>query len=191
MRAGVVGVGLVFIMVALVRAFDGAEPPRRERVNERVGIVRGIRFGDSAAHVRRLLGEPSDDAQGFFPEGSDFTGPPSIAAPRRDQARVPPLPPQTLHYEDVAYLVSPTVGVFSMATLAEGARTRAGVAVGDDVARVRERYRGVRCGEAVAGEPLFGGDVPKYPWCRVQVGDVRVFFGDDPIESITLTRAAS
>ena len=188
MRAGVVGVGLVFIMVALVRAFDGAEPPRRERVNERVGIVRGIRFGDSTAHVRRLLGEPSDDAQGFFPEGSDFTGPPSIAAPRRDQARVPPPPPETLHYDDVAYLVSPTVGVFSMATLAEGAETQSGVAIGDPLAQVRERYTDVRCGEAVAGESLFGGETPKYPWCRTQVGKVSVFFGEDPNESITLPR---
>jgi hypothetical protein len=45
----------------------------------------------------------------------------------------------------------------------------------------------VECGEAVAGEPLFGGETPTYPWCRALIGDTRVFFGRDPIESITLT----
>jgi hypothetical protein len=46
----------------------------------------------------------------------------------------------------------------------------------------------VTCGEQVAGEPLLGGEPPKYRWCRTTVAHVRVFFGGDPIESITLTR---
>jgi hypothetical protein len=75
-------------------------------------------------------------------------------------------------------------------TTNDGEETRRGVKVGDPLARVRERYRGVACGEAVAGEPLFGGEIPKYPWCRTCIGDVDVFFGDDPIQAITLTRAA-
>jgi hypothetical protein len=75
-----------------------------------------------------------------------------------------------------------------MATLADGAETRAGVGVGDDLERVRERYRRVSCGESVAGESLLGGDTPMYPWCRAIVGNVRVFFGENPIESITLTK---
>lgn len=97
--------------------------------------------------------------------------------------------PTPLHYRDTAYLVSPTVGVFSMVTLESGARTREGVGVGDELARVRERYDRVDCGESVAGEGLFG-ETPMYPWCRAIVGDVRVFFGEDPIESITLTSYA-
>ena len=187
--AGVlVALGAVAV-AAIVSRGGGEGGPAPPLVDERAGVLRGVRFGDSAREVRAKLGEPTDDEDGFFPAGTDYTGPPAIAAPASDQR--PPRKPETLHYGDTAYLVSPSVGVFSMATLAEGARTRAGVAVGDDLARVRERHRGARCGEAVAGEPLFGGDVPKYAWCRVQVGDVRVFFGDDPVESITLTRVAS
>jgi hypothetical protein len=83
--------------------------------------------------------------------------------------------------------VSPSVGVFSMATLADGARTRAGVGVGDDLDDVRQAYERVNCGEAIAGEPLFGDDYPTYPWCRALVGSVRVFFGEDPIASVTIT----
>jgi hypothetical protein len=155
-------------------------------IDENAGRLRGVRFGDTAREVRARLGEPSDDADGFFPEGADFTGPPAIPSPASDQgSRVPP---DNLHYEDTAYLVSPTVGVFSMAILADGARTRAGVGVGDELDRVRQRYDRVDCGEAIAGEPLFGDDYPTYTWCRAIVGDIRVFFGDDPIASVTLTR---
>jgi hypothetical protein len=31
----------------------------------------------------------------------------------------------------------------------------------------------------VAGEPLFGGETPTYPWCGGLIGDTRVFFGGD------------
>ncbi len=78
-----------------------------------------------------------------------------------------------------------------MATLADDARTRAGVGVGDELARVREAYEGVECGEAIAGEPLFGDDYPTYSWCRTRVRRIRVFFGEDPIESITMTVTAA
>jgi hypothetical protein len=75
-----------------------------------------------------------------------------------------------------------------MATLENGARTRAGVAVGEDLSRIREHYDRVKCGEAVAGESLLGGEPPTYRWCRAIVGGIRVFAGGDPVESITLTR---
>lgn len=74
-----------------------------------------------------------------------------------------------------------------MATLAENARTRSGVAVGDDLDRVRDQYTRVTCGEQIAGEASFGGGTPKYRWCRTVVAGVHVFFGGDPIASITLT----
>jgi hypothetical protein len=155
----------------------GDEEPEQVLVDERAGRLRGVSFGDSVPEIRARLGEPTDDADGFFPEGAEFTGPPGIPSPASDQASR--VPPDELHYEHTAYLVSPTVGVFSMAILADGARTRAGIGVGDELERVRERYRRVDCGKAPAG---------KYQWCRAIVGDVRVFFGGDPIESVTLTR---
>ena len=175
------------VVVAAWLALDGEEDhPRAVLVDERLGRLRGVSFGDTAAAVEARLGKPTDDADGFFPEGADFTGPPAIPSPSSDRGSR--LPPDELHYGDTAYLVSPTVGVFSMATLADGARTRAGIGVGDSLEQVRDRYDRVDCGEAIAGEPLFGDDSPTYPWCRAIVGNVRVFFGEDPIESVTLTR---
>jgi hypothetical protein len=69
-----------------------------------------------------------------------------------------------------------------------GATTSRGVGVGDPLSGVRRNYENAVCARAVAGEPLFGDEVPTYPWCRIRRGDVEVFFGDDPIQSITVTR---
>ena len=63
--------------------------------------------------------------------------------------------------------------------------------VGDPLDLVRENYEHVRCGKAVAGEAVSGGDPSTYAWCRMRLDSVEVFFGDDPIESVTLTQAAS
>jgi hypothetical protein len=182
-----VAAAVVAAAVVLIVAAGEDEPREPVLVDERAGSLHGVRFGDSEAAVRRRLGSPTDDAPGVFPEGKDYTGPPSIPSPRSDQR--PPRMPTPLHYGDTSYLVSPTVGVFSMATLESGARTRAGVGIGDDLDRVRERYDRVECGESVAGEAIVG-ETPMYPWCRALVGNVRVFFGEDPIESVTLTSYA-
>jgi hypothetical protein len=160
---------------------DNGDVAKPVLVDERAGVLRGVRFGDTAEEVRTRLGEETDDLPGVFPGGAVFTGPPSIPAPASDQASR--AQPDELHYDDTAYLVSPTVGVFSMATLADGARTRAGVAIGDELARVRELYDRVDCGKAATGNG-------SYPWCRV-LGDIHVFFGEDPIDSITLSRTAA
>lgn len=177
--AAVAGVG--FAIFAL-RRDEEAQPVL---VDERAGVLHGVRFGDDEREVVARLGEETDDRPGYFPAGADYTGPFAIPVPLTDQKSR--IPPSELHYDDTAYLVSPTAGVFSMATLERGARTRAGVGVGDELELVRERYDRVECGEAVAGEPLFGGETPTYPWCRALVGEIRVFFGGHPIESITLT----
>ena len=187
-------VGLIVAAVLVVLAVAAAIAMTRARdehpvvlVDERAGVLRGVRFGDTTARIHARLGDPSDEEDGFFPAGTDFTGPPSIPSPRSDRGHL--APPEELHYDDTAYLVSRTAGVFAMASLADGARTRAGVGVGDELERVDEAYGRVSSGEAIAGEPLFGDDYPKYAWCRAKVGAVSVFFGGDPIESITLTRA--
>ena len=170
--AAVVGVVLV--------ATHRNDEPSPVLVDEKVGVLHGVHFGDGVRDVRRRLGPEADDRDGFFPAGATYTGPPSISVPQAN--RRPRVRPIELHYDDYAYLVSPSAGVFAMATLERGARTRAGVGVADDLERVRERYVDNECGRASATESA------AYPWCRADVGDIRVFFGGDPIGSITLTR---
>lgn len=180
----------LIVAVASLLTSCAKDGPRRSEgaaiVDERAGVLAGVRFGDTAGAIRQRLGKPTDGKPGFFPAGDDYTGPPAILSPAADQGR-PPVPPTELHYEDLAFLVSRRVGTFSMATLAERARTEAGVAIGDELGRVRERYERVTCVEQVSGESLLGEEPPRYLWCRTVVGKVRVFFGGDPIESITLT----
>jgi hypothetical protein len=51
-------------------------------------------------------------------------------------------------------------------------------------------YEGVFPEGAVGGEPVFGGETPTYPWCLVR-GKIRVFFGEDPIDSIMIRTTAA
>ena len=145
------------------------------------GAYGGVSLGSPASVIRERFGTPAG-GDGFFPEGERFRGPPSVRSPTGAE-------PLLLRYEEAAFLAATPGGVFALVTTNEGDETRRGVKVGDALGRVRERYERVKCGKSVAGEPLFGDEVPMYRWCRTRVGDVDVFFGDDPIEAITLTRA--
>jgi hypothetical protein len=145
--------------------------------------VRGVGFGASEDAVRRVFGEPAG-GEGYFPEGESYTGPPGIPSP--DGTR-----PRVLRYEDVAFLLSHR-GVFSFMVTAGEAVTPRGIGVGDSLDSARRAYSMDNCGKSTRGEPLFGGPPPTYRWCRTILEDgAHVFFGNDPIESITFTRLGS
>ena len=165
------------LVVAALAGCGGSDKPAAA-VHENAGTLGGVHFGETAPQVRDRLGNPSDSAEGFFPKGAVYTGPPGIPSPDQG-AGAKPAP---LHYGDSAYLVSPTVGVYAMATLAKGSRTDSGVAVGDPLAKVATSYKHIDCGQVPRGE------APAYDWCRGTLPHVRVFFGGDPIRSITLIR---
>jgi hypothetical protein len=156
-------------------------PTQRTTLDER-GSYGGVGVGSSEADVRAALGEPGG-GDGYNPlSESDYRGPPHI----RVLGGVKPI---LLRYDETAYLLNTrTKRVFSMIVSKPGATTSRGVGVGDPLSGVRRNYENAVCGRAVAGEPLFGDEVPTYPWCRIRRGDVEVFFGDDPIQSITVTR---
>ena len=158
------------------------EDERRGRANvvvsEAEGSVLGIRLGSHERRIRRVLGKPVA-GDGYFPLGEHYRGPVAIPSPG---------PGLVLRYDDFAFLLSGE-RVFSFMVTREGAKTSRGVAIGDDLDEVRRTYDAVRCGEAPAGETLFGG-TSTYPWCRARVGRNAVFFGDDPVASITVTRVA-
>jgi hypothetical protein len=179
---------LVLVPSVLAIALAGCDvseletgPARRTTLEER-GTYGGVGLGSSEAEVRAALGEPGG-GDGYKPlSESDYRGPPHIRA-------LGGVKPILLRYDESAYLLNArTKRVFSMIVSKPGATTRAGVGVGDPLSGVRRNYENPVCGRAVAGEPLFGDEVPTYPWCRIRRGDVEVFFGDDPIQSITVTR---
>ena len=170
-------VALAALLVVAVAGCGGGSRPAPS-VNENAGTLAGVRFGETAAQVRDRFHDPTESASGFFPKGAAYSGPPGIPSP--DQGT--DTRPQTLHYGSSAYLVSPTVGVYAMATVAKGSTTKAGVGVGDPLADVATSFKHIDCGQTA------GGESPSYDWCRATLPKARVFFGGDPIRSITLTR---
>jgi hypothetical protein len=147
-----------------------------------------FRFSDTKERMRARVGKTTDDQDGFFPKMPTTRGRGSLAAERSAAAATANAPP--LPRRGVPRFRRRSAS-FRWPRSRRGAQTRAGVRVGDGLELVRIRYGRVHCGEAVAGEPLFGGELPTYPWRRALVGDVRVFFGGEPIDSVTLTRYAS
>ena len=166
---------LAALLVVAVAGCGGSSQP--VPVDEQAGTLGGVALGDTEKQVKVLLGNPSDDAPGFFPKGVSYSGPPGIPSPDQATARKPDM----LHYGKTAYLVSPTVGVYAMATVAKGSTTRADVGIGDPLAKVSTAFKHIDCGQAG------GGESPSYDWCRATLGKTKVFFGGDPIRSITLT----
>jgi hypothetical protein len=171
-----VRLALAALVVLAVAGCGGSSKP--VSVDEQAGTLGGVHFGETAARVKDNLGDPSDDAQGFFPKGVAYSGPPGIPSPDQGAGT----PPQRLHYGKSAYLVSPRAGVYAMATVAKGSTTKAGVAIGDPLAKVSTSFKHIDCGQVA------GGEGPSYDWCRATLPKAKVFFGGDPIRSITLSR---
>jgi len=169
---------------AVLAGCGGEEPEPQRLLDERAGSYRRVTFGATEAQVRTVLGEPGEGS-GFSPLDSEFHdvgGPPAVRV----------WPPgstmqKALRYDGVAFLVG-TKGVYAI-MVTEPARTRRGVAVGDDLARARRLYK-VGCGEGVAGERI-GDGVETYPTCRGTIDErIRIWFGEDPIRSIAVARVA-
>ncbi len=171
----VVMAAAVLVTVALARTFtDGGSGDAL--IDERVGAYGGVGVGDSSVEVRRVFGEPSEDAQGFSPAGES---PAEVGVPQQL-----PGPGALLKYDDVAFLVGQK-GVYAFIVSEDGARTRRGVAIGSDLEHARNAYR-LDCIDVAGGESLFGGQ-EFYPSCRATLEDsLRMWFGRDPVRSITI-----
>jgi hypothetical protein len=161
---------------------DEPSSPSSERglvVSTQSGSVAGVTLGDSGRVVERVFGPPLD-REGYMPIDEPFTGPQSIAAPVGGGGSEP------YRYREFAFLVSPGAGVYSLMTTRSGARTERGVAIGDELSAVQDAYPDADCGKYDYGEGARG-----YAWCRVRVGRNEVFFGGDPVASLTVTGRAT
>lgn len=170
----------IVVLVAVVvfgalSATAGSDGSGATLVDEWTGSYRGVAMGDGESDVRRRFGS-SQGGPGFSPAGqlpADVGVPQSI-----------PGFGQILKYDDVAFLVGAR-GVYAFIVTAEGAETRRGVQIGDDLDEARRAYR-VGCLDVAGGESLSGGQ-GFYPSCRATIGGRnRVWFGRDPIRSITV-----
>jgi hypothetical protein len=172
----VAALSLVALGAALAIAREG-DTRAAAPIDEARGTYRGVRVGDSAASVRRLLGEPVSREDGFAPAGQS---PAEVGVPESIPA---PGTYRLLKYDDVAFLASPA-GVYAFIVTQGGAGTTRGVAIGDRMVEARDAYR-TRCKDVAGGESLLGGQ-EFYPSCGARVGPHYVWFGRDPIRSITI-----
>lgn len=152
---------------------NGGNAPK-VTLDERTGAYRGVRFGTSADAVIRMFGEPAR-TPGFAPAGQS---PPDVGVPQSI-----PGPGELLKYDDVAFLTGPR-GVYALIVADVGATTQRGVSVGHRMDEGRGEY-GLECIDVAGGESPLGQEF--YPSCRADLeGGVRIWFGHDPIRSITL-----
>jgi hypothetical protein len=166
LAAGVVG--------AAVHGADGAAQGGPTEVDARTGVVAGVRIGDTAGQIETKLGRATFGNE-FSPRRTrPFTGPLAIPAPDSIQAAV-------AQYQSHAFLIG-SIGTYSLKTVAPGAATQRGVGVGEPLSAVRQAYPGTRCGRYLQGEGT------AFDWCSARIGLNAVFFGGDPIASITVTR---
>jgi hypothetical protein len=147
-------------------------------IDERTGAYGGVRFGMSEQGVIRVLGQPERDP-GIAPAGQN---PSQAGVPQEIPAR-PGF--GLLKYKDVVFMTRLGGGVYVLMVTKAGATTKRGVSIGDSMDDARRRYR-LKCSSVAGGESLFGGQ-KFYPSCgaRLRHG-VRIWFGRDPIRSVTL-----
>lgn len=94
-----------------------------------------------------------------------------------------------MKYKGVGFLGTPQGGVYAFIVTQAGATTRRGVSIGDPMDVARSKYV-LECREVAGGESLFGRQ-EFYPSCGARLRNgVRIWFGRDPIRSITLVSAS-
>jgi hypothetical protein len=91
-----------------------------------------------------------------------------------------------LRYDHVSFLLCDG-RVYAFIIAVRNARTLRGVAIGGGLDEAQSSYARLSCGNAPYGESFFG-EQPWYPFCGGMLRANRwVWFGRDPIRSITIS----
>jgi streptogramin lyase len=179
--------------VSVVRRTDPTPVSRTGggAIDELAGTYKGVGIGDSPAHVRGKLGRPGhwSPREAIVPLDVDFLAVSYGASFSHDVMRIAQPGGQVLRYGDVFfYLCAPRtrcrgmVGGFEV--FAPGARTSAGVGIGDSLRTARARYR------LTCYTPSGRSEHADYPSCQGSVArDRYVYFSNDPIDDIEVAYA--
>ena len=156
------------------------------RVDERKGSVQGVRLGDSFEAVERQLpggveADPYTTPNGPLVGRVEELGLPWIVAPPRGLAPSDRI--GLLRYRYLSVNFAPPTGAYVMNIAIPGARTHAGVGLGDALDAARSAYPNMRCGVRNRNS-----EYTPYPYCTTKLVDgPYIWFGRDPIRSITLS----
>lgn len=156
------------------------------RVDERKGSVQGVTLGDSVAAVKRQLpGGVEEDAMTAknVPLSGDVEelGLPWIVAPPRGLAASDRM--RILRYRHLSITFAPPTAAYVIQIAIPGARTRAGVGIGERLDAAASAYPNMRCDVRNRNSEYVA-----YPYCTTKLEDgPYIWFGRDPIRSITLS----
>jgi hypothetical protein len=177
LRQVIIGFAMTMFLTACDQAARSDRAVAELVIDEHAGTINGVGLGASPREVRRAFGEPDSDSP-LLP--TDDVGLPWIVAPPknhpRDERAI------SLAYRDMDFLAMRSTGVYKLAVWRAGARTTGGVRLGDPLATARQRYPRISCG--IRNE---NSEYPAYPYCCGRFGAHWIWFGQDPISSITIS----
>jgi hypothetical protein len=140
------------------------------------GTYGGVGLGSAAADIRARFGggesAPNGPAAPLGSEFSEIGGAISIPLPHGGRVEDRDI----LRYDDVAFLLADD-RVFALVVTA-------GAEIGHSLREV-SRGRSLRCGVTSGG-----GEYREYPYCVGRVADHFVWYGEDPVRSITLSETS-
>lgn len=153
------------------------------------GTVGGVGLGSSQRAIERRFGRPVADARGNsgLPTKApsiDREGWPTLVGQPPKRVSYRSLIAGTMRYERMVFDTGPRIGAYYVGIADPRMRTREGVRYGDSLETARRRYPFLRCG--IRNED--SEDIP-YPYCKGRTArGVSVWFGQDPIRSISVAR---
>lgn len=152
-------------------------------IDARAGTVNGVALGSDRGKIRQELGRARREGLMLprLPSGIavEDVGIPWTLDPLPGVRRSRVL---TMIYNGISFLVAPDSGAYAFSVWNPDARTTSAVRIGDQLESARRRHPGLRCGIRNRDS-----EYTPYPYCKGRVGDNYVWFGQDPIRSITVS----
>ena len=165
---------------------SAAPEPSPTTVDVRRGSVAGGTLGSSRGELEATFGPPLDQGR-MLPNTPDGVSVEEIGLPWT----LGPLPGVnmaktfTMRYRGMTVDLAPSKGAYVFYVWRPRARTRGGVQIGDSLESVASRHPSLRCG--VRNQ---NSEYVSYPYCKGRIGRTHVWFGQDPVRSITISRAS-
>jgi hypothetical protein len=162
---------------------DASGRPAPTVIDELAVTVNGVGLGDDRTAIRRELG-PARTEGLMLPRLPDDVPLEDIGLPWTldPLPGVPRTRVQTMLYDGMSFLVAPREGAYAFFVWRPRARTTSGVRIGDSLESAVRRHPRLRCGVRNRATEYVA-----YPYCKGRVGDNYVWFGQDPIRSITVS----